>query len=279
MIKVYDIRERQAFVRAIDEVHQSPIIVQLPTVFVLLAAPSSEGAAQLDACKTRLQGKNYGTAIGSLDSFLGQADPQTLPNEFRESAQFEPMMGTFIRLRWRRSDFQSPTIRHGTHQGLLLGGIHRELFRRMEASFRGLPPDPVWGMHNHAGPLCTSCNVSGDPEGSIVDFDKALAFARERGVRMLLTCREAAAELGSYPIFGYEPHRVTVHREGPGLEGLKQRIPERLRSWTQPPSTMPRPYQLASRSGVAPMRWMDRSAPSYSSSGESRSPVTSFKAP
>ena len=38
-------------------------------------------------------------------------------------------------------------------------------------------------------------------------------------------------------------------------------------------------HQLASRSGVAPMRWMERSAPSNSSSAESRRPITAFTAP
>ncbi len=38
-------------------------------------------------------------------------------------------------------------------------------------------------------------------------------------------------------------------------------------------------YQLASRSGVAPILWIDRSAPSYSSSGVRRSDVTARIAP
>jgi crotonobetainyl-CoA:carnitine CoA-transferase CaiB-like acyl-CoA transferase len=35
-------------------------------------------------------------------------------------------------------------------------------------------------------------------------------------------------------------------------------------------------YQLTSRSGVAPMRWMERSAPSYSSSWLRRRPSVAF---
>ena len=38
-------------------------------------------------------------------------------------------------------------------------------------------------------------------------------------------------------------------------------------------------HQLASRSGVAPMRWIDRSAPSYSSSADRRRPSVAFSTP
>ena len=230
-MKLVDIRDRDAFALAVEELHRAPIVVQLPTVFVLLAAPTQRGAQALNDTKTRLPGKNYGTAIGSLELFLAQADASQLPVEFNAPAQFARMAGSFIRLHFRRPDFQSETIRDGMHQGLLLEGVHRELFRRIEASFVGGPPDRIWGHHPYSAPLCTSCNVSGDAAGSIVALDKALAFGRERGIRLMLTCPERAAELGSYPILGYTRDRISVHREGPGLEAFKRRIPGHLRGW------------------------------------------------
>jgi len=231
-MKVLDIRDRGAIDLAVQAVHTAPIVVQLPTVFVLLAAPTSEGAVQLDRTKARLAGKNYGTAIGSLERFLAQARPDELPQEFRgDSGPFEAMTGTFIRLRFRAPDFSSSVMRAGTHQGVLLDGPHRELFRRIEASFLDRPADPLWGGENYAAPLCTSANESGHPDGSIVAEAKALAFARERGLGLVLTGPAAEGELGSYPIFGFERNAVRVHREGPGLARFKARIPERLRSW------------------------------------------------
>jgi hypothetical protein len=203
----------------------------MPSVFVLLAAPTTRGATQLDDSKTRLAGKNYGTAIGSLELFLAQADASQLPADFSSPADLSRMTGTFIRVRFRSGDFQSATVRDGTHQGVLLDGIHRELFKRIEASFLGAAPDAMWGHRNYSAPLCTSCNVSGDPDGSIVAIDKALAFARTRGVKLLITCPHTASELGSYPIFGYERDTVTIHRSGPCLDEFKQKIPLRLRSW------------------------------------------------
>lgn len=230
-MKLVDLRHRDAFALAVEELHRAPIVVQLPTVFVLLAAPTQRGAQALDDTKTRLPGKNYGTAIGSLELFLAQADASQLPLEFNAPAQFARMAGSFIRLPFRRPEFQSQTIRDGTHQGLLLEGVHRELFRRIEGSFAGGPAQPMWGHHNYSAPLCTSCNVSGDAGGSIVALDQALAFGRMRGIRLLMTCPDEAAELGSYPILGYTRDKVSVHRAGPGLEAFKRRIPGHLRGW------------------------------------------------
>jgi len=230
-MKVIDIREREAMDLAVQAVQADAIAVQLPTVFVLLARPTREGASQLDRSKTRLPGKNYGTAIGSLDLFLAQAHPRHLPPEFATAQDFERVTGSFIRLRFRETDFESPVMRHGTHQGVLLDGPHRELFRRIEASCVGLPPDEIWGGSNYAAPLCTSCNVSGDPDGSIVDLDRAVDFCRDRQIGLLITCDDRPAQLGSYPILGYERDAVRVHRDGPGLDEFKQRIPARLRTW------------------------------------------------
>jgi hypothetical protein len=226
-----DIRHREAMAMAVAEIHVQPIIVQLPAQFVLLAAPTTFGARQLDIMKSRLPGKHYGTAIGSLERFLAQADAPHLPPGFARPDDFARMTGSFIRLRFRGPDFHSPAVRAGTHQGLLLNGLHRVLFERIEASFLAEPPDPMWGGANHCAPLCTRCNMSGDPAGSIVELDKALAFARERGVRLLVSGPPRGVELGSYPVLGYERERVSLHREGPGIEALKQQIPPALRGW------------------------------------------------
>jgi hypothetical protein len=230
-MNIVDIHDRDAMEMAVQAVREDAIAVQLPTVFVLLARPTGEGASQLDRSKTRLSGKNYGTAIGSLDLFLAQAHPRHLPQEFSSAQDFARVTGSFIRLRFREADFNSPVIRGGTHQGVLLDGPHHELFRRIEADCIGLPPDAIWGGGNYAAPLCTSCNVSGDADGSIVDMERALAFCHARGVRLLVTCKDKAAQLGSYPILGYERDAVRVHRDGPGLHEFKQRIPARLRTW------------------------------------------------
>lgn len=230
-MKVLDIESPRAVGMAVDAIQSEPVVVQLPTVFVLLAAPNARGARQLDKAKTRLAGKNYGTAIGSLERFLSQAVADDMPEEFNDADHFDALTGIFIRLRFREPTFHSPSIRNGSHQGVLLDGVHRQLFRKIESSFLNDPPDPIWDGNNYSAPLCTSFNESGHPDGSIVDRDIALAFAEAQGIGVVLTCQSSAAELGSYPIFGFERDRVSVHREGPGLAMFKERIPERLRAW------------------------------------------------
>lgn len=237
-MKRLDIRDAGAIELAVEAIQDEAIVVQLPSVFVLLAAPTSNGAALLDHAKLRLPGKNYGTAIGSLARFLAQADASQMPHEFSSAPQFERLTGSFLRLRFRGPQMQSATLRDGSHQGVLLRGPHRELFKRIEASFLGGPVDALWvgrpGDSNYAAPLCTSCNLSGDPEGSITDIARALDFVQQRRVGLMLTCSGQAGQMGSYPIFGFEKDRVSVHRDGPYLAYFKQQIPKRLRAWERP---------------------------------------------
>lgn len=228
---ILSINDPAALDLATEAIHQRPILVQFPSVFVLLAAPTSKGAHQLDATKSRLSGKNYGTAIGCLNRFIAQARPDTLPDEFTRCEHFAALTGSFIRLQVDQETFQSKTIRNGTHQGLLLDGIYSSLFRRMEESFDTTSPECMWNHRKYTAPLCTSCNLSGDPEGSITEYDKAFAFAKTRHIQLFLTASQQSGEKGSYPILGFESDRVRIHREGPGLDTFKEKIPTRLRSW------------------------------------------------
>lgn len=230
-MKIIDIHHPDTFELALEAIQQRPIIVQLPTVFVLMAAPTTKGAAQLNQTKHRLPGKNYGTAIGSLPKFIAQALPESLPEAFTQPEDFVKMTGTFIRVQFRNHRFQSTTVLNGTHQGLLLDGIYAALFKAMERSFATAAPDALWDYHNYNAPLCTSCNISGDPAGSITDLPRAMHFAKEQGIPLFIQGEPAPQELGSYPIFGYEKHRVTIHREGPNLAYFKEKIPLHLRSW------------------------------------------------
>ena len=50
---------------AVEAIRREAILVQLPTVFVLMAPATREGAGWLDRTKRRLPNKTYGTAIGT----------------------------------------------------------------------------------------------------------------------------------------------------------------------------------------------------------------------
>ncbi|SOD99127.1 hypothetical protein [Spirosoma fluviale] len=220
-----------ALALAIQAIYQGPILVQLPRVFALLAAPTCRGARQLDDTKVRLPGKHYGTAIGSLAKFVAQAQAECLPAAFNRCEQFRALTGSFIRLPFHSATVQSTTLLNGTHQGLLLDEEWRALFEGLESCFETNAAEPMWNHRNYCAPLCTSCNLSGHAEGSITEYEKAYQFGKARGLRLFLTAEAAAGEQGSYPVLGIESHQVCIHREGPGLWRLKEAIPMALRSW------------------------------------------------
>lgn len=166
-----------------------------------------------------------------MDNFLAQAKTDCLPGDFASADNYAALAGAFFRLQFRGACFQSKAIRNGTHQGLLLTGAFRTLFKAIEDSFAGCSPDVIWNYRNYCAPLCTSCNISGDPDGSIVQFDKAMEFAKTRGINLFITSDKPSVEKGSHPILGIEKERIRIHREGPGLERFKEKIPVPLRSW------------------------------------------------
>jgi tRNA A37 threonylcarbamoyladenosine synthetase subunit TsaC/SUA5/YrdC len=212
----------------IDTLQHDVVMVQMPTVFVLLAPPNSNGVERLDRAKVRLPNKNYGTALGDLESFYAMALPSTLPPELDSVEGLKVLSGAFIRITVAAESFNSAMVRNGTAQGLLLEGPHRELFKAVEASFADIVEPSMVGGHAFAAPLCTSANISGHPDGSIVSWDKAYAFGVERNIPLVVRCEPEEGLVGSYPIFWLQHDRVRIERNGPRLEELKAGLPARL---------------------------------------------------
>jgi tRNA A37 threonylcarbamoyladenosine synthetase subunit TsaC/SUA5/YrdC len=212
----------------VDTLRHDVVMVQMPTVFVLLAPPNSDGVERLDRAKLRQPNKNYGTALGSLESFYAMALPSTLPPELDSAEALKRLTGAFIRIAVAPKSFNSPLVRDGTAQGLLLEGPHRELFAAVEASFADMVEPSLVGGHRFAAPLCTSANISGHPEGSIVSWDRAYAFGVERNIPLVVRCEPEPGLEGSYPIFWLQRNRVRIERNGPRMEELKAKLPARL---------------------------------------------------
>jgi tRNA A37 threonylcarbamoyladenosine synthetase subunit TsaC/SUA5/YrdC len=212
----------------IDTLQHDVVMVQMPTVFVLLAPPNSNGVERLDRAKVRLPNKNYGTALGDLESFYAMALPSTLPPELDSVEGLKVLSGAFIRITVAAESFNSAMVRNGTAQGLLLEGPHRELFKAVEASFADIVEPSMVGGHAFAAPLCTSANISGHPDGSIVSWEKAYAFGVERNIPLVVRCEPEEGLVGSYPIFWLQHDRVRIERNGPRLEELKAALPARL---------------------------------------------------
>jgi tRNA A37 threonylcarbamoyladenosine synthetase subunit TsaC/SUA5/YrdC len=212
----------------IDTLHHDVVMLQMPTVFVLLAPPNSDGVERLNQTKIRQPNKNYGTALGDLESFYTMALPGTLPPELDSVERLKVLTGAFIRIAVAPATFNSAMVRSGTAQGLLLEGPHRELFKEVERSFKDVvEPDLVAG-HQFAAPLCTSANISGHPDGSIVSWGQAYRFGVERNIPLVVRCEPQPGLVGSYPIFWLQHDHVRIERGGPRMEELKAALLARL---------------------------------------------------
>lgn len=228
-----DIRDASAMDELLRVMHSSyPVaMVQLPSVFALIAPSTALGVNALNRAKQRLPGKYYGSAIGDLNAFLSLADQDTLPEAFRmNAASVAVMEGAFIRCRVTDAAVETATITAGTHQGLLLPvGPERALFKAIEQAFRKNSPNELFAGASYYAPICTSANFSGDPLGSIVDMQRARAFAQASGIPLFINNDNAQGdETGSYPIFAFEGNSVRVMRNGPAQERILRALPSSI---------------------------------------------------
>jgi tRNA A37 threonylcarbamoyladenosine synthetase subunit TsaC/SUA5/YrdC len=227
-MRVMHIAEPGATEAAVEAIRQDAILVQLPTVYVLLAPATRDGVEWLNRKKLRLPEKNYGTAIGDLAQFAAMVMPGTLPPELEAPPGLDVLKGAFIRCRVAPPAYNSALVRHGTHQGVLLDGPHRALFAAIEAGLVDMSDPELLVGHTYTAPLCTSCNISGHPLGSITEWDRAREFAIEREVSLVIRCAPAVGEFGSYPIFEIEHNRISIQREGPRMDEIRAALPQRL---------------------------------------------------
>lgn len=204
------------------------IMFQLPSVYALFAPPTQIGADALNEVKQRLPGKNYGTAIGSLESFGSMAMENSLPNELNSPGALKLLTGAFIKINIAPTDFNSVVVRNGTHQGVLLERPHREVFMALEEGLKSKAEPSLFAGKHYSAPLCTSANKSGDPLGSITDWDRAYRFVKDRDIELVIRSEKAHGTPGSYPIFHLTPGKITIERSGPSEEEIKRKLPDYL---------------------------------------------------
>jgi hypothetical protein len=126
----------------------------------------------------------------------------------------------FFRMRIGPRDLQTPTVRQGTHQGLLLPGKYNEVMRALEDATD--PDASLYGGKHYTAPIASSWNLSQDPAGSITTRDRALALAKARGIRLVVFGPSAGT--GSYPILQLDQAHIQVQRRGPGLTAILQAL-------------------------------------------------------
>jgi hypothetical protein len=225
-VRVLSVENESTFGEVIDYMRRRPVLLQLPQVYTLIAPATGAGAKGLDEMKSRLPGKNYGSAVGDIRSFWEMIQKSSLPTGIEDPAVLEGTEDVFYRCQISGKELNSKTVRSGSHQTLVLGGHARALMREVEAAFQETAEPELFGGHSFSAPLITSCNVSGDPLGSITDEARALKFMRERGVELWVRPTEVASESGSYPILELSSEGIYVGREGPGLERILGSMPE-----------------------------------------------------
>ena len=198
----------------IDQLRFAPVLLVLPPVYALIAAPTARGVAGLDRMKMRLPGKNYGTAVGDLAHFWNLVDPSSIPTDFHGPTELENTHDVFFRCSVSQPKTQTSVIRDGTHQTLILGGAYRRLISEIEAAFARDAEPGLFAGHRFSAPLITSCNISGDPLGSITDESRGREFIRDRGVGLWVRGSDPSSETGSYPIIELENKGLSIRREG-----------------------------------------------------------------
>ena len=213
----------------IDQLRIEPVLIVLPSVYALMAAPTKLGIAGLNRMKRRLPGKNYGTAAGELSRFWDLVDESTIPDGLDGPRDLESTRDVFFRCRVSGPETQSSVVRDGTHQTLILGGRYRSLMSEIEAAFAKDADPRLFGGHRFSAPLITSCNISGDPLGSITDEERGREFIDQQGVGLWIRGSNCSGQGGSYPILELEKSGLSIQREGGDIRNreLYQRFRKR----------------------------------------------------
>jgi hypothetical protein len=201
-------------------------MIQLPTVQALVAPATALGIRALNETKKRLPQKHYGSAIGSAEKFFSLAEDYSLSKTLMEPSILKGLQGAFIRLKVAPTEFSSPVVAQGTHQGLLLQeGAHRAFFQTLEEAFAAHSEPELFAGKTFSALLCTSANLSGDPLGSITEEYRAFQFAKQTGISLWVRSQLKSEKKGSYPILFFENHTVSVERTGPEFERILESLP------------------------------------------------------
>ena len=209
----------------LTHIQNGPIILELPTVFSIVCLPTSKSIELMNQIKARRAGKNYGSLIGNLEPFYNLLQKEIRLGEFSNLTDLYKLNGTFIRGKITHDSFNSETVRNGTHQGLLLTGPIQNLCASIEENFQSIADLELYDNKQYSAPICTSANVSGDPNGSITELNKAIGFAKNRGIELVVTLNKnlKSQQKGSYPIVWLKENEFTIERNGPGLDQLNLR--------------------------------------------------------
>lgn len=210
-MRVVELDDPNVVDAVLDATRTGAFVLQLPSVFGLVARGTSTGARQLDRAKQRLPGKTYGSLMGARSAWH-QLAPYLDDGRLEQLSAIE---NCFVRCRIGPKTLSSAAVRAGTHQLIRLPAVYRALCAALE---RQTALDySLYGGRLHRAPLASSWNLSGDEAGSITCPERALELARQRDIRLVVLAPEAQGS-GSYPIVEWTPSGPVPRRQGPGLQ-------------------------------------------------------------
>jgi hypothetical protein len=229
-MKEIDVQDSFIFEEVMRAFEENPVIlIQFPDVFGLMAIPNQIGVNGLNQTKNRLPGKYYGSVVGSAENFFGmQEDYEDLPY-LKGVEDYKLLEGCILRLKIAGSELNSVAVCEGTHQSLLFkAGPIRSLFQKLEEVFEPIADSSLFGGRPFSAPLCTSANLSGHENGSIVDLDVVRTFGRLKGIPLLIRSESLPVPGGSFPVLYLQKNGISVQRMGPGLEEIRARFPSAI---------------------------------------------------
>jgi hypothetical protein len=229
-MKEIDIQDSSVFEVAMQAFEESTVIlIQFPEVFGLMALPNQIGVNGLNQTKNRLPGKYYGSVVGSAENFFGMhVYYEDLPY-LKGAEDYKLLEGCILRLKISGPELNTQSVVEGTHQSLLFKeGPIRSFFRKLEQAFEPIADSSFYGGKVFSAPLCTSANMSGHENGSIVDLEIAREFGKQMGIPLLIRSESLPVPGGSFPVLYLQKNGISVQRIGPGLEEIKARFPSEI---------------------------------------------------
>ena len=186
-------------------------ILELRGVYGLVAPHSAQGVNALNRAKERKPGKYYGSLAGNLEPLMTITPPNSI---VRKPAVIPMLEGCFIRFKTDAPGLNE-TRCQGTHQVL----IEHESIRALALILENATTQTNSKQAIIPYPLCTSANMSGDPNGSITNESEALTFGVKRHIPLFIHTGMKGNDLGSYPIIEeLADGRLRIVRQGPNGE-------------------------------------------------------------
>jgi tRNA A37 threonylcarbamoyladenosine synthetase subunit TsaC/SUA5/YrdC len=204
----------------IDALATGVAVLPMSRVYVIVAAPTSEGARALDRTKRRRANQYYSTSQAAPDALARLVLPGALDPALH--AALPHLEGALFRVPVAAPEVETPAIHRGYHQALVLPMPLRPIFARVEHALRDVVEPGLFGHRPTSAVLSTSCNLSGDPRGTIVDRATARAFAADQGAALFV---DGPIETGpGFPIVELAGRGWRLRRDG-DLSALLASLP------------------------------------------------------